>query len=74
MLGLDPLGVIASGALLIAVAEADVRPVCAALAGAGIEASASARAMPADRGLQLHASDGIRPLPRFDQDEIARLF
>ena len=73
-LGLDPLGVIASGALLIAVAEADARPVCAALGDVGIEASAIARAVPADRGLQLHASDGIRPLPRFDQDEIARLF
>jgi len=71
---LDPLGVIASGALLVAVSEIDVEPVCAALREAGIAAAAIARAVPADQALMLHTSNGVQPLPRFDQDEIARLF
>jgi hydrogenase expression/formation protein HypE len=72
--GLDPLGVIASGALLIAVADHDVEPVCAALQQEGIVVAAIARAVPASLSLTLHSVRGIRSLPRFDQDEIARLF
>ena len=71
---LDPLGVIASGALLIALSEADVEPVCRALQDAEIPVAPIARAMPASYGLVLHTADGTAPLPRFDQDEIARLF
>ncbi|MBL7200650.1 MAG: AIR synthase family protein [Anaerolineae bacterium] len=72
--GLDPLGVIASGSLLIAVCEADVRPVSDALHRAGIAVAPIARAWPAERGLVLRSPEGTRPLPRYDQDEIARLF
>jgi len=72
--GLDPLGVIASGALLIAVSEPDAERACAALQAAGIRATPIARAVPPDRSLTLHTTSGVRPLPRFDQDEIARLF
>jgi hydrogenase expression/formation protein HypE len=72
--GLEPLGVIASGALLIAVAEADVAPVCDALAGARIVVSAIARAVPPEHGLEMRTAGRSRPLPRYDQDEIARLF
>jgi hydrogenase maturation factor len=72
--GLDPLGVIASGALLIAVPETGVTPVCGALAGAGIAVAPIARAVPADCGLVMRTPDGVLPLPRYDQDEIARLF
>lgn len=72
--GLDPLGVIASGALLIAVAPQDVPCVSDALRQAGIAVSAIARAVPPDRGLNLRSATGTRPLPRYDQDEIARLF
>jgi hydrogenase expression/formation protein HypE len=74
MLGLDPLGVIASGALLVAVPEADVEGVSAALREAGIRAAPVARAVPVEQGLMLRTANGTRPLPRFDQDEITRLF
>jgi hydrogenase maturation factor len=74
VLGLDPLGVIASGALLIAVAESDSRPVCEALAAEGIAAAPIARALPPEAGCILRTARGSRPLPRYDQDEIARLF
>jgi hydrogenase maturation factor len=72
--GLEPLGVIASGALLIAVAEADAGPVAEALARAGIAATPIARAVPPEQGLELCTPSGTRPLPRYDQDEITRLF
>ena len=72
--GLDPLGVIASGALLIAVSEPDAGRVCTSLVAAGISAAPVARAVPADRSLTLRTAGGVRPLPRFDQDEITRLF
>lgn len=73
-LGLDPLGVIASGALLVALSEADVVPVCDALIAAGIGAAPIARATVPERGCVLRTVQGLRPLPRYDQDEITRLF
>jgi hydrogenase maturation factor len=74
LFGLDPLGVIASGALLIAVSEADAGRVCEALHAADIPAVRIARAIPTARGCLLHTANGVQPLPRFDQDEIAKLF
>lgn len=73
-LNLDPLGVIASGSLLIAVAPDAAPPICAALQQAGIPCTAIARAVPPDYGLILRSEQGSLPLPRFDQDEITRLF
>jgi hydrogenase maturation factor len=72
--GLDPMGVIASGALLIAVSGDDAAPVCDALTEADIAVAQIAHAVPPSQGLTLHSTAGTRPLPRFDQDEIARLF
>jgi hydrogenase maturation factor len=73
-LELNPLGVIASGALLIAVSSADVEAVRTALIGAGIEVEPIARATPPEQGCVLRMLQGLEPLPRYDQDEIARLF
>jgi hydrogenase maturation factor len=74
VLELDPLGVIASGALLIAVSEDAVGALCAALQKAGIAAAPIARATPVEHGCTLRTPTGERSLPRYDQDEIARLF
>jgi len=74
-LGLDPLGLIASGALLIAVAPGDAARVVAALEGEGIRASAIGEATPDQEELVLIGPDGTeRPLPLFPRDELARLF
>jgi hydrogenase expression/formation protein HypE len=73
-LELNPLGVIASGALLIALAEADVDVVSAALSNAEIAVTPIARAVSPEQGCVLRTGRDVRPLPRFDQDEIARLF
>lgn len=70
-LGLNPLGAIASGALLLAVAPGSVEPICRALEGEGIPC--------AEIGA-LHSGPAVavdgegRPLPRPERDEIARLF
>ncbi len=72
--GLDPMGLIASGALLIAVAPTDAQAVCAALDDGGVPVTPIARAVPAEDRVTVKVSDRSRPLPRYDQDEIARLF
>ncbi len=72
-LELDPLGLIASGALLIAVAPDDTERVIEALEAEGI-AAAVIGMIRKDPGVMLRDDDGLRPLPKFDRDEIARLF
>ena len=72
-LGLDPLGLIASGALLLAVAPGDVAAILAALDEAGIAAAHIGRVVERERGIVLRSATGERPLPRFERDEITRL-
>ena len=71
-LGLDPLGLLASGCLIAAVAPDDESAALAALAGAGREAAAVGEVIPAAGGLVLVAAGGSRPLPSFPRDELAR--
>jgi len=73
-LGLDPLGLIASGALLLAVAPEDATAILAALEEAGITAAHIGRVAERERGIVLRNATGERALPRFERDEIARLF
>ncbi|MBC7186662.1 MAG: hydrogenase expression/formation protein [Calditrichaeota bacterium] len=72
--GLDPLGTIASGALLIGAPAGDSSRIVAALQAAGIEARVIGRAVEAERGLMLRRAGELIPLPAFPQDEISRLF
>jgi hydrogenase maturation factor len=72
--GLDPLGVIASGALLIACPPTQTATILAALHGEGIEATHLGRAVEKGQGCTMLGSDSTRPLPTFARDEITRLF
>jgi hydrogenase expression/formation protein HypE len=72
--GLDPLGLIASGSLLLALAPEDVVPVEVALESEGIPAAVIGEVVPLERGLTLIMDDQAGELPRFEPDEIARLF
>jgi hydrogenase maturation factor len=72
--GLDPLGTIASGALLLTLARTDAGVLLHALARAGIDATFIGRVLPRDAGVVLTRGGQATPLPRFDQDEITRLF
>ncbi|HET8632163.1 MAG TPA: AIR synthase-related protein [Thermomicrobiales bacterium] len=72
--GLDPLGLIASGALLIAAPPADAEAIAVALRAAGIAATAVGRLTPPDEGLRLRRDGRDGPLPEFSSDEVTRLF
>jgi len=73
-LNLDPLGLIASGALLLAVAAGDADEVHRALEEAGITTARIGRVVDREEGRVLRSPGGERPLPRFERDEITRLF
>jgi hydrogenase expression/formation protein HypE len=73
-LGLDPLGLIGSGALLLVVAPGDVAAILAAMEKAGIAATRIGRVVERERGVVLRSAAGERSLPSFERDEIARLF
>lgn len=72
-LGLDPLGLIASGALLIAAPETDTPAIQRALESAGIDATRIGNVEPAAFGIRA-GTDADLPLPRFDADELTRIF
>jgi len=73
-LGLDPLGLIASGALLAVVEQEAAERALAILAEAGVSATRLGwlDADPTHRVLL--TAEGERPLPHFAVDEVARLF
>jgi len=72
--GLDPLGTIASGALLVTCPEAAVADLVQALRGSGILAGRIGQVLPPEEGVMLVTPAGARPLPVFARDEIARVF
>lgn len=72
--GLDPLGVIASGALLVACPPTETAGIVHHLAASGIPAAVIGRATEPELGCTLSTPAGAGPLPTFERDEIARLF
>ena len=74
VLGLDPLGLIASGALLAVVAPDAAADGLDALRRAGIPAEQIGRLVPDPGTVTMHDGDAVHPLPTFAVDEIARLF
>ena len=75
MFGLDPLGVISSGALLIASDPEKGEAICQALGTEGISAEVIGAFLPPEDGLWLEDATHTRqPLPVFQTDEIAKLF
>ena len=70
--GIDPLGAIASGALLVAVAPEDADRVTRACAAKGIRCARIATAVDPARGVRLVSGGREVELPRFDQDEIVK--
>ncbi len=72
--GLDPLGTIASGALLIGAPAGESNRIVVALEAAGIDARVIGRAVDQERGLLLRRGNQLLPLPSFARDEITKLF
>ena len=75
MFGLNPLGIISSGAMLIAAEPEKGETICRALGTVGINADIIGKFLPPEHGLWLEDPTGAQqPLPVFETDEIAKLF
>jgi hydrogenase expression/formation protein HypE len=72
--GLDPFGTIASGALLIATPPEDAAQVELALQTNGIDCAMIGRVVSPSEGIFIDDGGMRQPLPRFERDEISRLF
>ncbi len=73
-LGLDPLGLLASGALLLTLPAANVPVLLRALAQKGITGWEIGQMLAPEEGLLKIGYDGEMPLPEFSRDELARYF
>ena len=71
-LGLNPLGVIASGSLLITVPSTDEKVVIDNLTEQGIKVSKIGVMKPKECGLKINMGIHKKDLPLFDQDEVTR--
>jgi hydrogenase maturation factor len=72
--GLDPLGTIASGALLMTLDPVDAGIVIHALARESIDCHFIGQVVAREHGVTLVDGTTSRPMPVFPQDEITRLF
>ena len=72
--GLDPLGVIASGALLIVVEADRAEHMTARLGEAGIPVAEIGSVQPPGFGLRIRRKGEMSDLPAFDRDEIGKVF
>ena len=73
-LGLDPLGLIGSGSLLATLDPKDAPRLIDVLSQKGILAREIGRVTSPENGLNMRYVDGMRELPTFERDEIARFF
>ncbi len=72
-LSLDPLGLLAAGALLIAVAKGESEKVISALKENGISASVIGKVWEKRKGVKLIRNGRLEDLPSFNRDEAARI-
>jgi hydrogenase maturation factor len=71
---LDPLGVIASGALVLTASSQETPKIITGLKEKGIQASVIGQVVPAQEGRILKKDNTKTPLPIYEQDEITKLF
>ncbi len=72
--GLDPMGTIASGALIITLAPEHTSALMEAFHKRGIKSSIIGRILSPEEGRWIQRGDEIRPLVPFPQDEITKIF
>ena len=73
-LDIDPVGLIASGSLLITVAPNDAKAVVDSLRNNGIESHVIGSANSRSGEVTLRTRSGVVDFPRFERDELARYF
>jgi hydrogenase maturation factor len=72
--GMNPLGAIASGSLLITVAERDSKKVVVGLKRNGIEASIIGKVVEKKKGVKIRENGRLKNLKIFERDEITKIF
>ncbi|NLG50963.1 MAG: hydrogenase expression/formation protein [Chloroflexi bacterium] len=72
--GLDPLGAIASGSLLVVAAPQQAASLLESYARQGIPCARIGEIIPAEAGVYAVQGGVRRSLPRYDKDEISRIF
>jgi hydrogenase maturation factor len=70
---LDPMGLIASGALLIILAANELENLLSRLELEGIEAAEIGEVTEKSKGVKLLTADGLCDLPLYEQDELTRI-
>ncbi len=70
---LDPLGLIASGALLLAVETSQAERVVKSLQTEGIPAFVIGQVVHKSEGVKLRSASGLHDLPLFEQDELTKV-
>jgi hydrogenase maturation factor len=71
--GLDPIGFIASGSLLIMVEPEDSVKVIRSLEQAGVPVANIGKITHKEQGIKIRSEGRIKDLPRFDRDEITKI-
>lgn len=71
-ISLDPLGLLASGALLITLPASDTSSLLEELLEAGIKATVIGKVVEAKDGVKLQTATGTKDLPQFERDELAK--
>jgi hydrogenase expression/formation protein HypE len=71
---LDPLGVIASGALVLTASPQETSYILDGLTDNGIQVSVIGRIVPSQEGRKLNKGDTLKTLPIYEQDEITKIF
>ncbi len=71
-ISLDPLGLLASGALLITLPDSDTPRLLEELLEAGIKATVIGKVVEVKDGVKLQTATGTKDLPQFERDELAK--
>ena len=71
-ISVDPLGLLASGALLITLPASDTSRLLEELLEAGIKATVIGEVLEAKDGVKLKTATGTKDLPAFERDELAK--
>jgi len=71
-LGLDPMGLLASGSLILTLPPSDAPKLLSALKEAGVDAAVIGKVVAAKEGVKVRTAEGKAKLPQFPRDELAR--
>jgi len=74
LLGIDPLGLIGSGSLLICCRQAGCESLLSAIRRAGIDVTCIGEVLENGQGIRAVKKAQPTPWPQFEADEITRLF